>query len=77
MPHLYRAATGQSICAISDVQLQQVIHALAGESAEDAEYYIDEDTLTYMAEEGVDQSLVQLLQAAIAEDGGLNVSWGP
>lgn len=76
MPHLYRASTGQSLCAITDAQLQQIIGALVEESAEDTEYYIDEDTLEYMAERGVDQSLIQVLQAAIAEDGGLDVTWG-
>ncbi len=76
MPHLYRAATGQSLCAITDAQLQQLIDALVEESAEDTEYYIDADTLEYMAEQGVDQSLIQVLEAAIAEDGGLDVNWG-
>ncbi|MCL4231492.1 MAG: galactosyldiacylglycerol synthase [Dehalococcoidia bacterium] len=75
MPHLYRATTGQSICALSDVQLQQLKSALVEESAEDTEYFLDEDTLEYMAEQGVDPSLIQLLQAAIAEDGSLDVTW--
>lgn len=76
MPHLYRAATGQSLCALSDAQLQQIIDALVEETAEDTEYYIDEDTLDYMAEQGVDEAVVNLLAAAIGEDGGIEVAWG-
>jgi hypothetical protein len=75
MPRLVRTDTGRSIGDISEEELQQIVDALVEESDEDTEYFIDEDTLAYMRERGLDEHLVALLRAAIGEEEGLDIAW--
>jgi hypothetical protein len=74
MPHLFRADTGQPLAEVSDEHLRQLIEALEEETSDDTEYFIDADTVQYMAEQGVDPSLLALLEAAVGDD-GLDIRW--
>ncbi len=75
MPRLVRTDTGRAIGEITDAELQQLVDALEEEDDEDKDYFIDEDTLEYMGERGVDPELIALLHAAIGEEDGLDIAW--
>lgn len=52
MPKLYNATTGAELGEITDEQLEFLQDQLEEESAEDQDYYINQETLDYFAEQG-------------------------
>ena len=79
MPDLYRADTGQSLCSVTEDQLRQLIDALVAESAEDTEYFVDQDTVAFLTDQGADPSVIRILETALASTGetGLDIAWRP
>ncbi|MBI5811198.1 MAG: galactosyldiacylglycerol synthase [Meiothermus silvanus] len=75
MPKLYNATTGAELGEITDEQLEFLQDQLEEESAEDQDYYINQETLEYFAEQGADRALIDLLQAALAGRDEIDIRW--
>ena len=55
----------EEISVITEAQIQFLIDNLAEAGVEDQEYYIDEDTLDFLAESGCDKELLSLFTDAL------------
>lgn len=76
MIKLYNKDSGALIGQLSDKQLQDLIDLLVEESAEDQDYYIDSTTLDYLAEQGADAALLELLRPHVPEgEEGIEIEW--
>jgi hypothetical protein len=60
---------------ISEAQLAFLREQFEEESAADADYYVDEGTLSLLEESGADAQLVAVLRAAVAPAGDGEVRW--
>jgi hypothetical protein len=72
---LYIKDAGKEIGVLTEEQLQTLVDLLEEEDDEDQDYYIDKDILEYMAEEGADAGLIDLLRPHVGEDDGIEVMW--
>jgi hypothetical protein len=72
---LYDLKTGESIGEITQAQLDFLISQLEEESATDTDYYINEPTLDYFAQQGADASLISLLRSALAGRADMDIRW--
>jgi hypothetical protein len=78
MPSLREKDTGRLLGSISDSDLQFLIDQFEEESSDDRDYYVDEDTLAMLEEEGAPAGLITLLRTAIAgQSEGLEIAWTP
>jgi hypothetical protein len=68
MPHLYKV-TYEYIGEIDDDQLDLLVDALEEEDEEDQDYFVDPETLDYLAEQGLDPGVVAMLRRAVGEEG--------
>lgn len=76
MPSLYNKDTGGLIGRINEDQLQYLIDLLVEESPEDRDYYIDQTTLEFLAENGADEALIALIAAHLpAGEEGIEIEW--
>lgn len=75
MAKLYDATTGAELGEITDPQLEFLQEQLEEESAGDQDYYINQETLDYFAEQGADRGLIDLLQAALAGRDEIDIRW--
>lgn len=76
MPSLYNKDTGALIGRISAEQLDDLIDFLVEESAEDRDYYIDQTTLEFLAEQGADEALIALIAPHVpAGEEGIEIEW--
>lgn len=55
----------EEIGVITEDQVQFLLDNLAEEGAEDPEFYIDEDTLEFLAENSSDEELIALIAEAL------------
>ena len=77
MPYQLRIkGTDTVIGEIDDAQLASLQSKLEEESDEDRDYYIDEATLDYLAEQGQDE-LVMLIGPYVTPGEGIEVEWSP
>ena len=67
--------SGQILGTISDEELLFLIDSLEEESEEDADYYIDADTIDMLEEDGAPASLTTLLRTSLGDREGLDVEW--
>ncbi|MGH9870590.1 MAG: galactosyldiacylglycerol synthase [Candidatus Polarisedimenticolia bacterium] len=65
MIQLVDRESGAPIGTITEQQLQFLVDHLEEESEEDADYYINRDTLDVLEEEGADEALMALLRRAL------------
>jgi processive 1,2-diacylglycerol beta-glucosyltransferase len=72
---LYHDDTGVYIGAISPAQLQFLIDLLEEEDEDDETYFIDKPTISWLAEQGAERSLIRVLSQAIAERGHSEIRW--
>ncbi len=76
MPSLYNKDTGALIGRISAEQLEDLIDFLVEESAEDRDFYIDQNTLEFLAEQGADEDLIALIAPHVpAGEEGIEIEW--
>ena len=76
MPQLYNKDTGALLGPITAEQLQDLIDLLVEESATDRDYYIDADTLDYLADNDADAELLALLRRHVPAEGeGIEIEW--
>jgi hypothetical protein len=67
--------SGNRIGTVTEEQLGKLVELLEEEFEEDADYYMDEATLAYLEEDGLDAELVTLLRRALGEREGMDVQW--
>jgi len=67
--------SGKPIGTISEAQLQALIDQLEEEASGDQDYYIDDATLGWFEDEGVDPSLTALLRKALGSREGMEIRW--
>ena len=75
MPTLRDKDSNRLIGRVSDADLQLLIDRLEEESDDDTDYWIDENTITFLEEEGASADLVGLLRAALDGRDGFDVAW--
>lgn len=75
MPKLYNATTGAELGEITDEQLEFLQDQLEEESADDQDYYINQETLEYFAEQGAEPALIDLLRAALSGRDEIDIRW--
>ena len=75
MIDLYIAKTNELIGSITEADLQVLIDKLEEESSEDRDYYIDTDTIEYLADGRATDHLVQLLRQAVGGGEGVEIRW--
>jgi len=61
--------------AISEEQFALLREQFEEESASDADYYVNEDTLAMLEEAGADAELVAVLRAAVGPGGEGEIRW--
>lgn len=72
---LYIKDSGKLLGDVSDSQLQSILDLLEEEDDNDQDYYIDNDILDYMEEEGADAGLIAMLRPHVGEDEGIEIEW--
>ena len=77
MIKLYDAQSGAEIGEITPEQWTFLVRELEEESVTDRDYYINVDTLDYLAKEGADPSLIALLRNALGERYEMDIRWSP
>ena len=75
MIELRNKETSASIGEITADQLNFLIGMLEEEDSEDRDYWIDQMTLDYFQENGIDPALLKLLQEAIGDSEGVEIEW--
>jgi hypothetical protein len=75
MIQLHEKETGVFVGTITDAQLQFLIDQLEEESADDTDYYIDQDTLDLFEERGAEAALLALLRQALGTRDGIEIVW--
>jgi hypothetical protein len=75
MIHLYDAATGAPLGTITEEQLKFLIDQLEEESAQDQDYYINQETLNMFEEAGADPGLLALLRRALGNRKEIDIRW--
>ena len=75
MARLFRLDTEADIGVISPAQLKFLVEQLEEEHDDDQDYYIDRDTLELLADNGIDDELLALLEKALGEDDSMDIAW--
>jgi hypothetical protein len=75
MIDLYNAQTKQLLGSITDADLQVLVDKLEEESSEDRDYYIDTETIDYLADGRATDHLVHLLRTAVGSGEGVEIRW--
>lgn len=74
MIDLYNAETDEPLGTMTEADLQVLADALEEESAEDRDYYINEDTIDLLVGRA-SAELVDLLRRALGADEGVEIRW--
>lgn len=75
MPRLIRIDTDTDIGIITDAHLKFLIEQLEEDHEEDADYYIDQNTLELMSDNGADPELLAMLEKAMGDDDHMDIGW--
>lgn len=67
--------SGTVIGTISDADLQLLMDQFEEESSSDRDYYIDEQTVQMLEENGAPAALAALLRKAIGGGDGVDIVW--
>jgi processive 1,2-diacylglycerol beta-glucosyltransferase len=73
--NLYVQETGEHVGVISDAQFQFLVDQLEEETLVDRDYAITQMTVDYLAAQGADRELLDLLRQALGDRGEVNVRW--
>jgi hypothetical protein len=75
MPRLFNKQSGSLIGTITEADLKVLIEQLEEEDRADLDYFIDQDTIDLLEENGAPASLVSLLRDAVGETEGIDIRW--
>jgi processive 1,2-diacylglycerol beta-glucosyltransferase len=73
--NLYVQETGEQLGSITDEQFQFLVDQLEEESLEDRDYAITPMTVDFLAAQGADRALLDLLRQALGDRSEVNVRW--
>lgn len=68
---------GRELARIERADLDFLIDVLEEESSTDRDYYVDLDTLDYLAERGAEASLLSALRQALGQRDEMDFRWEP
>lgn len=77
MIDLYRSGDDARVGAVTEEELRFLIDHLEEESGEDTDYYVDRDTLDFLAGQGASPGLIALLEAALGSRAGVEIYYSP
>jgi hypothetical protein len=72
---LMNKQNNQKIGTISEDQLQFLIDQLEEEDSADQDYYLSQDTLDLLKENGADSQLIKMLTDALGDKDDLDIIW--
>ncbi len=72
---LYNEETSAALGEITEAQLEFLEEQLVEEGTEDADYFINLDTVDLLTQRGADADLVALLKQAIGTTEGIEITW--
>jgi hypothetical protein len=72
---LINQETGTTIGEINDTEVRFLIDMLEEESVEDADYFINQDTIDMLEVRGGDPALIAVLRSAVGDSEGIEISW--
>lgn len=75
MIEIYDNETGDLVGEITDEQLQFLIDELEETSESDRDYYLSPATIDLLREAGAEDDLVELLEAALGDQDGVEIRW--
>jgi hypothetical protein len=75
MIDLYNAQTNQLLGSVTDADLKVLVDRLEEESSDDRDYYIDTETIDYLADGRASDHLVQILRTAVGSGKGVEIRW--
>ena len=75
MIHLRDKANGAIVGSLGEEQLRFLEDLLEEDRPEDTDYYISEDTLEYMKDQGADAGLLDILRRALAGREEMEIEW--
>ena len=74
---LMNEESGQVIGEVNETEMRFLVDMLEEESAEDADYFINQDTIDMLEVRGGDPELIALLRQAVGESDGIEITWEP
>jgi len=75
MIRLYEVGNNSPLGEISQAQLDSLKEWLEEESDTDQDYWINQDTVEYLAEEGADPGLVEMIRKALGDRDDMEIRW--
>ena len=75
MVELFDKDSGASIGVITDAQFRFMSELFEEESETDMDYYISQDTIEMMEDEGADVALLDILREALGEKDDMEITW--
>jgi hypothetical protein len=75
MPRLFFTDSGATIAEITAEQLDFLNEVLVAEDPEDRDYYVNQDTLEMLEEEGCDPELLTRLKSALGDNEEMDIGW--
>ena len=67
--------SGSLVGTISDAELQLLMDQFEEESSTDRDYYVDEQTVQMLEQNGATPALAALLRKAIGNSDGVDIVW--
>jgi hypothetical protein len=68
-------STGAQLGSVSDDDLQFLVDHLEEEFREDADYYLDAETVEMLREAGASPALLAVLEPALGDLGEVEIQW--
>ena len=75
MIDLYLKDSNQLLGSITEADLQLLIDRLEETSSKDQDYFVDQDTLDFLADGRATDHLVNLLKKVIGTGAGVEIRW--
>ncbi len=75
MIYLYNKLSQQQLSAISEADRDFLVAQLEEEDRRDQDYFIDQDVLDFLAQQGASAGLLSCLGQALADSDGIEVRW--
>lgn len=74
---LINEQSGQTIGEVNEVEMRFLVDMLEEESVEDADYFINQDTIDMLEVRGGDPELIAMLRQAVGASEGIEITWEP
>lgn len=75
MIRLYNKDSNELIGEINEVQLRTLIDLFEEEDTKDQDYFINSDSLSFMADQKADAALIEMLKPVADTEAGIEVEW--